>query len=151
MTRGQGPRPGPGAAAGHHTAAEIGRLAGVESTRRRKDPGVGGDAARARDTGRELRIEVRGGSPVSVRVVGDLDLRTAPALRDRIQELGPVDVIVECDELHFVDSTGVSLLVRMHHDLRSRGRTLRLRGVAGVPRRTLEILGLTETLGLVDG
>ena len=118
MTRGQGPRPDPGAAAGHHAAAEIGRLAGGESTRRPKVPGGGGDAAHARDAGRDLRIEVRSGSPVSVRVVGDLDLHTAPVLRDRIQELGPVDVLVECDELRFVDSTGVSLLVRMHHDLR---------------------------------
>ena len=151
MTKGQGRRPDAGVGAGHHAAAEIGRLAGVESTGRRKDAGAEGNDARAREAGRDLRIDVRGGSPVSVRVVGDLDLHTAPILRDRMQELGPVDVVVECDELRFVDSTGVSLLVRMHHDLRSRGRTLRLRGVAGVPRRTLEILGLTETLGLVDG
>ena len=143
MATGDGPRPDLGVGVGRHSA--------VESTRRRKKSGAGAREAASPAGAEELRIEVRGGSPVSVRVAGDLDLRTAPVLADRIDGLGPVDVVIECDDLRFVDSIGVSLLVRMRHEFRAHGRTLVLRGVSGVPRRTLEILGLTDSLGLADG
>jgi anti-anti-sigma factor len=85
---------------------------------------------------------------VIVRLAGDLDLRTAPALGERLRELVGGDVVVECSGLRFVDSIGVTLLVRMHHEFEARRTTLALRGITGVPQRTLEILGLVETLDI---
>ena len=151
-TRREG-RPDPRAPTGRHAAVEIGRLTGLDPDRRGRDrlapvPERSDPPAPAGHEG--LRIEVRSGPPARVHVAGDLDLHTAAELADRLDELDTGDVIVDCEDLRFVDSIGVSLLVRMHHELRARGRTLSLRNVSGVPKRTLEILGLTEALGVTE-
>jgi anti-sigma B factor antagonist len=148
MARDRAGRRDAGPAHGHHAAVEIGRLTGLEATR-----GSGPDesltAARAPAPDLPgLEIDVRGDAPVTVRLTGDLDLHTAPALGERLGDLTEADVVVECEGLRFVDSIGVTQLVRMHQEFRARGASLALRGITGVPQRTLEILGLTETLDI---
>jgi anti-sigma B factor antagonist len=134
-----------GPAHGRHAAVEIGRLTGLEQ---RGDRRAGEPAPGPVPLPEGLEIDVRGTGPVTVRLTGDLDLRTAPALGERLRDLSGSDVVVECDGLRFVDSIGVTLLVRMHQEFETRGSSLALRGITGVPQRTLEILGLTETLDI---
>jgi anti-anti-sigma factor len=146
MARDREGRHGARSATGRRAAVEIGRL--TESERHRAAPGA---PVRPPDPSAEpegLEIDIRGDGPVIVRLAGDLDLRTASALDDRLRAVSGVDVVIDCEGLRFVDSMGVSLLVRIHNDFATRGATLRLRGVTGVPQRTLEILGLTETLDI---
>jgi anti-sigma B factor antagonist len=47
------------------------------------------------------------------RVVGDVDLSTAPLLRDRLQEIttNTKSVVIDLSEVAFLDSTGLSVLV----------------------------------------
>jgi anti-anti-sigma factor len=94
-----------------------------------------------------LAIDVKVGSPVTVTLRGDLDLHTVPSLRRTLVMLRDDDVVIDCAELHFLDSSGISLLV---DEQRVRDRTLRLiqlRNMGGPARRSLEICGLVETLG----
>jgi anti-anti-sigma factor len=151
MARDRESRSGARSASGRRAAVEIGRLtrserhrAGPEGPPLRPEP----PPERAGLEIDGLEIDIRGEAPVTVRLTGDLDLRTASALDDRLRTVSGVDVVIDCAGLRFVDSMGVSLLVRIHNEFTTRGATLRLRGVTGVPQRTLEILGLTETLDI---
>jgi anti-anti-sigma factor len=146
MARDRDGRHGTRSATGRRAAVEIGRLTELERNRR----AAGGPAPLPAPTPDldGLEIDIRGDAPVVVRLAGDLDLRTASALDERLRTVSGVDVVIDCEGLRFVDSMGVSLLVRIHNEFTTRGATLRLRGVTGVPQRTLEILGLTETLDI---
>jgi anti-anti-sigma factor len=138
-------------ATGRRAAVEIGRLTERERHRAESGAPTQGEEPPRERAGLEidgLEIDIRGESPVTVLLTGDLDLRTASALDDRLRSVSGVDVVIDCEGLRFVDSMGVSLLVRIHNEFTARGSTLRLRGVTGVPQRTLEILGLTETLDI---
>ena len=132
---------------GRLAAVDIGRLTGADPAPR-SGPSAAAAAAPPALDHEGLEIDIRTDDPVTVRLAGDLDLRTAPALGERLRELVGGDVVVECSGLRFVDSIGVTLLVRMHHEFEARGTTLALRGITGVPQRTLEILGLVETLDI---
>jgi anti-anti-sigma factor len=89
---------------------------------------------------------------VLVRMPTEVDLATAPALRDEL--LGAlnrdgVHLVVDALDVRFMDSSGVNALVR------ARDRAAALDGslhvVTGSPgvRRVLQITGLDERLGLV--
>jgi anti-anti-sigma factor len=151
MARDRDGRHGARSATGRRAAVEIGRLTESERHRVTTGPATLRPEPAPERAGLDvdgLEIDIRGEAPVTVRLVGDLDLRTASALDDRLRSVSGVDVVIDCQGLRFVDSMGVSLLVRIHNEFTTRGATLRLRGVSGVPQRTLEILGLTETLDI---
>ena len=69
-----------------------------------------------------------GGSPV-VALAGDLDIATAPSLRDELS--GVVvqgdDVVVDLTGLRFIDSTGLGVLVAARRDAIDRGHKVTLR------------------------
>ncbi len=65
---------------------------------------------------REFRAETIGpsGDCAVLRVTGEVDVYTAPILRERIQDLaakGAVHVIVDMSRVDFLDSTGLGVLV----------------------------------------
>jgi stage II sporulation protein AA (anti-sigma F factor antagonist) len=98
----------------------------------------------------QLSIQVTGDAPVVIRLAGELDMATAPALADALSAVDGEDVVVDCDALSFLDSSGISVLVGAHRDGARTGHHLTLRDVGGTPRRSLEICGLTEILALDD-
>jgi anti-sigma B factor antagonist len=82
---------------------------------------------------------------------GELDLETAPALRQRLHraiEEGHTDLVVDLSGLTFLDSTGISVLVDALKHVRRLDGTLVLRSPATRTRRVLEIAGLVEIFGL---
>jgi anti-anti-sigma factor len=81
---------------------------------------------------------------------GDLDIATAPALRDALSSLDGTDLVIDCTDLQFLDSTGVALFVHLKTTHEHSGHSVTLRNVNGTPRRTLEILGLLEALDGAD-
>ena len=89
---------------------------------------------------------------VLVRMPAEVDLATAPALRDEL--LGPLDrdgvhLVVDARDVTFMDSSGVNVLVRARERAAALGGSLHVvTGSSGV-RRVLEITGLDERLGLV--
>ncbi|HET7720100.1 MAG TPA: STAS domain-containing protein [Acidimicrobiales bacterium] len=96
----------------------------------------------------ELHVSVSGAEPeYEVRLLGELDMSTAPQLRDELLRLvsgGATMVTVDLSELAFVDSTGLSVLITGLKRLRQQGGELALRSPTPGTRRVLEITGLTE-------
>jgi len=98
---------------------------------------------------REFRLNTAGtaGDCAVLRVSGEVDVYTAPALRERIRELaagGAVHLIADLGEVDFLDSTGLGVLVGGLKRLREDGGSLAL--VVTTPRilRIFQITGLTK-------
>jgi anti-sigma B factor antagonist len=68
-----------------------------------------------------------------------------PALRAAVAR-GDDDLVVDCSELVFIDSTGVALLLEADRALRADGRQLTLVNVKDQPRELLEWLGLNDMI-----
>jgi anti-anti-sigma factor len=90
------------------------------------------------------------GTPV-VALVGQLDLATAALAEQAFATIAgsqepthreTTDVVVDMSELTFMDSTGLTVLLRAV----SSGHTLRLRRPTRSTRRLLAVTGLTATL-----
>jgi anti-sigma B factor antagonist len=98
---------------------------------------------------REFRLETIGpaGDCAVVQVTGEVDVYTAPMLRERIRELaasGAVHLIADLGPVDFLDSTGLGVLVGGLKRLREDGGSLAL--VLKTPRilRVFQITGLTK-------
>jgi anti-sigma B factor antagonist len=88
------------------------------------------------------------------RVVGEIDTLSAPALDEVLAAL-PDRVDLDLQEVSFLDSAGVLVLVRQHRRRCENGGSLRVVGSSRAVRRVLEITGLLELLsgcrpGLVE-
>lgn len=82
---------------------------------------------------------------VSVR--GEVDLYTAPKLRERLDEAVQGDsprVVVDLGQLDFIDSTGLGVLVGALKQARAAGGDVTLRNANRSTHKILEIAGLTE-------
>jgi len=87
-------------------------------------------------------------------VAGELDLNTAPTLReeiDRAVEGGATRVAVGMSEVTFMDSTGLGMLVTALKHLQEREGQLALVAIDGSPRKVLSITGLDDVLPTYDG
>lgn len=90
-------------------------------------------------------------SYVAVSVVGEVDVATAPLLRDRLNEamaLGLPILVVDMLQTTFIDSTGLGILIETMKRAESGGTTLRV--VASDPRllKVFTITGLTESFDI---
>ncbi len=96
--------------------------------------------------GEAFDVAVKDDGPnVTMTVTGELDLATAPRLRDACADVvarRPETVRVDLGGLAFLDSSGISVLVQLHHDLEEGGATLVLHRVGDRTARVLEIAGL---------
>jgi anti-sigma B factor antagonist len=82
---------------------------------------------------------------VSVR--GEIDVYTAPSLRERLNELvasGHYDLIVDLEGVEFLDSTGLGVLVGGLKRVRSHDGTLRLVCAQEKILKVFRITGLTK-------
>jgi len=100
---------------------------------------------------REFRLDTAGpaGDCAVLRVTGEVDVYTAPLLRERVRELaasGAVHLIADLSQVDFLDSTGLGVLVGGLKRLREDGGSLAL--VITTPRilRVFQITGLTKAL-----
>ena len=102
---------------------------------------------------REFHLDTVG--PISdcavLQVTGEVDVYTAPMLREQIQELaakGAVHLIADLGRVDFLDSTGLGALVGGLKRLREAGGSLAL--VISTPRilGIFQITGLTKVLGI---
>jgi len=100
---------------------------------------------------REFQLDTIGpiGDCAVLRVTGEVDVYTAPMLRDQIRELaakGAVHLIADLGGVDFLDSTGLGALVGGLKRLREAGGSLAL--AISTPRilRVFQITGLTKAL-----
>ena len=97
-----------------------------------------------------VQVEERDGWAVA-RASGDLDLTTAPRLRERVVQLvtdGQPRVILDLDGVDFVDSTGLGVLVGLLKRTRSQGGDLRLVSSRRSLQKVLELTSLDRALPL---
>jgi anti-sigma B factor antagonist len=102
---------------------------------------------------REFHLNIVGpvGDCAVLQVTGEVDVYTAPMLREQIRELaakGAVHLITDLSQVGFLDSTGLGALVGGLRRLRGAGGSLAL--VISTPRilRIFEITGLTKALAV---
>jgi anti-sigma B factor antagonist len=103
-----------------------------------------------------LRLDVAGDPDrPSVVVGGELDLATAPALRDRLLaviDAGATGITLDMRDVSFVDSSGLGVLVGAHKRLReATGGSLTIVGPQDAVRKVLDITGLSPLFGLAAG
>lgn len=91
--------------------------------------------------------------PVSdvVRVDGEVDMATAPALRERLLAAiadGDGVVVVDVSGVDFMDSSGFAVLVTASQRLRSTGRDLEVRGAKAAVLSAMRMTRLDLVLTL---
>jgi anti-sigma B factor antagonist len=86
-----------------------------------------------------------------VSLEGELDLSTAPQLRERLVALAEqdeTDIVLDLTRLNFVDSTGLSVLVMAFNRSRAAGGSITLRNPSASVLRILEITGLVSVFNV---
>jgi anti-sigma B factor antagonist len=100
----------------------------------------------------DLQVEQVEGWTV-VTVSGDLDVLSAPRLRDRLDETvgsGAYRLLVDLTPTEFIDSSGLSALVGGLKVVRALGGDMTLVCPPGNTRRIIEIIALDQVFKLYD-
>ena len=85
----------------------------------------------------------------AVRLLGELDYDYVDDFEEALDHClagGADTVLVDCSELSFCDSTGLSAFLRAHRLLTDRGGGLHLAGPPDTLRRILKVTGLDQVL-----
>jgi anti-sigma B factor antagonist len=81
-------------------------------------------------------------------LAGELDAHTAPQLAERLAELPPGagDVVLDIEQIEFMDSSGLRVVIDVHQRALDANRRLVLRHPTAAVSRLLEISGLADHL-----
>lgn len=93
------------------------------------------------------------GDATVISVTGDLDVLTAPRLRDQLIDVidkGDRNLVVELTSCEFIDSSGLSALVTGLKRVRSVGGDLSLVSPPGNVRRLIEVVALDQVFTLYE-
>ena len=104
-------------------------------------------------TQNEFTVEVSGDERATVlTVTGELDLATSPALEAELDRAGagPELVILDLRGVSFMDSTGLSLLVKAQRRAQESRRQLAVVKGGAQVQRLLTLTGVAERLTLID-
>jgi anti-anti-sigma factor len=93
--------------------------------------------------GERISVEVSTVDGVTVVVlVGDLDAASAPVLEHEMGQLDGQLVLVDCAGVTFIDSSGLSAILRQQLRLEMKGGRLRLRAPSAAVRHVLSLTGM---------
>jgi anti-sigma B factor antagonist len=84
---------------------------------------------------------------------GELDIATADTLRTEFAALRDTllpTLVVDLNDVTFMDSTGVGMLVAMRRWLQAHDRELVLAAAGGQPVKILRLVGLDQVCTIVD-
>ncbi len=95
----------------------------------------------------DARLEVEraedAGSPVIIRIKGEIDLSNSDELEASVRREGAgVDVALDLSEVAFMDSSAVAMIVQVRSDALAHGHTLVVRNPSERARRLLELVAL---------
>jgi anti-sigma B factor antagonist len=93
------------------------------------------------------------GEATVLAVGGELDLAASPALEQEIDEVLKTPsgaLIIDLRELEFIDSTGLSVLVKAHQRAEQDGRRFGLVNGGSQVRRLLSLTGIAERLRIAE-
>jgi anti-sigma B factor antagonist len=103
------------------------------------------------DLGLDVQADRNGFTVLSVR--GEVDVYTAPRLREKLVELvseGKYKIVVDLEGVDFLDSTGLGVLVGGLKRLRSHDGDLTLVCTQHRILKVFEITGLTKVFSIFD-
>jgi anti-sigma B factor antagonist len=89
----------------------------------------------------------------TVAIRGEVDVYTAPQLRDCLRRLGSDEagqVVLELSAMTFIDSTGLGVIVGAAKRIRESGGTLSLRAPSRSTHKVLDITGLSQIITIED-
>lgn len=92
----------------------------------------------------ELEVEIKGDT-ATLRLSGELDVATAPELRDNVVQLiseGRTQLVFDCSELAFIDSTGLGVLIGARARCLAANGSVALAGVRPALQRLLAVTGI---------
>jgi len=92
-----------------------------------------------------LHVDQNGQGPV-VRLEGELDLASAPQLRECLHRLAGQVIVLDFSKVTFMDSTFVGVLVGALKRANCNGGELILHGVRPPQRKVLDITGVSQVL-----
>ena len=84
-----------------------------------------------------------------VKVTGEIDLYTAPRLWEALDAAiaeTPNELVIDLSSVKFVDSTGLSVLVRAHKRLKPISGAVVVRGATDQVFKTLDLTKLTKVI-----
>ena len=93
------------------------------------------------------------GADLIVRVSGELDMASAETFEHEVRRALKSDalsVVLDLDEVSFVDSTGLRALLMVAELMRSTGRRLRMVKASKELKRLVEVSGVKDALPLGD-
>jgi len=100
----------------------------------------------------EVRAQTTRDGVVVVRVGGEVDLTVTAVLEQALLDAPKVAdvhaIVVDLEDLRFLDSSGVHALVKGYLAARDAGLPFTIRNAAGVVARVLEITGVADALGV---
>lgn len=91
------------------------------------------------------------GTTASVTLAGELDLATAPTLRDHLSHLyasGIRNFVLDTGNVTFIDSVGLSVILALYRRCREEDGSLTIKSPSRVMHRTLEVAGLFDVLDI---
>jgi anti-sigma B factor antagonist len=101
-----------------------------------------------------FRVQVANkGEAAIVSISGELDLASSPALEEELERVAATDaslVIVDLRELEFMDSTGLSVLVRAHQRATENSQRFGLVNGSQQVQRLLSLTGVADRLMLAE-
>jgi anti-sigma B factor antagonist len=101
-----------------------------------------------------FRVEVTNKGDVAlISVSGELDLASSPALEEQLERVASSDaslVVVDLRELEFMDSTGLSVLVRAHQRAAEGTQRFGLINGSQQVQRLLSLTGVADRLVLAE-
>jgi anti-sigma B factor antagonist len=99
-------------------------------------------------------LEVRSqGRATVIAISGELDLASSPALQEELDRVATSDaemLVIDLRELDFMDSTGLSVLVRAHQRAEEQGRRLAMVKGPQQVQRLLSLTGVADRLTVVE-
>ncbi len=99
-----------------------------------------------------VQVDERDGWAVAS-VHGDIDMTTAPRLREQVVRVvsdGQPHVVLDLEDVDFIDSTGLGVLVALLKRTRGQGGDLRLVSTRSSLRKLLELTALDRALPMAD-
>jgi anti-anti-sigma factor len=101
-----------------------------------------------------LQIDIRNEPDrIVLRLHGELDLASAPLLQGEIESAGAADttlVVLDLDELEFIDSTGLRIILAAHEHSQESGQMLALTRGSQQVQRLMSITRAGEHLRIIS-
>lgn len=93
------------------------------------------------------------GDKVIIQIVGEVDLYNAPKVRDAINEYidkNKLDILIDLDEVDYIDSSGIGVLISSATDIKDIGGNLTLKCNSPNVKRVFELTRLVDFFNIIS-